>query len=51
MMYLIERVTKSSMFVTPLNDVRRQHGEIGAGMLQNQRDSGFGGLSPQPRSR
>jgi hypothetical protein len=30
MMYLIERVTKSSMSVTSRLDVRCQHGEIGA---------------------
>jgi hypothetical protein len=51
MMYLIERVTKSSMSVTSPDDVRRQRGEIGAGTLQNPPDSVLGGLSPQPRSR
>jgi hypothetical protein len=33
MMYLIERVTKSSMSVTLPKNVRRQRGEIGAGTL------------------
>jgi hypothetical protein len=50
-MYLIERVTKSSMSVTSDGDVPRHGGEIGAETPQNRPDSALGGLSPQLRSR
>jgi hypothetical protein len=50
-MYLIERVTKSSMSVTSGGDVPRHGGEIGAETPQNRPDSALGGLSPQLRSR
>jgi len=50
-MYLIETVTKTSIFATACPYVPGQNGEIAAKTAGNALETTSGGLSPQPWSR